>query len=158
MPTDRLWKPFIIPRQVINSASIRSSPILRLPTEILVEIFDHTGPVDQLALALVCKHLLQVSASISLKTSSLVGRRVSRHRSTMEDLLRLVKPLNTAGRPKKAWAICVDCLQYRPTKRSYWKKKRASGAVMSIWENGVANWNDQYLLQCPECRYNEAMP
>lgn len=127
---------------------------MRLPTEVLVEIFDHTGPVDQLAFALVCKHLLQVSTFVYLKTSFLVGRRVSRHRSTMEGLLRIVNPLNKAGRPKKAWNLCVDCLQYRPTKKSYWKNNRASG--LDYWEGWVVSWNVRYSLQCPECRFHEA--
>ncbi len=74
----------------------------------------------------------------------------------MEDLLRLVKPLNAAGRPKKAWSICVDCLQYRPTKKSYWKKKRAT--ELDMWDGWVREWNGDYSLQCPECRYDEATP
>ena len=74
----------------------------------------------------------------------------------MEDLLRLVKPLNAAGRPKKAWYICVDCLPYRPSKKSYWKKKRATG--LDYWDYWVVEWNKDYSLQCPECRYHEAMP
>ena len=127
-------------------------PSLCLPTEILIEIFDHVGPLDQLSLAFVCKHLLQVSALVSLKTSAFIGESVSRHSSTMEKLLRRIKPLMVTGRPKKAWQICIDCLQYRLTKKSHWKKLTK---LSENWEGLVAGWNNGYLLQCPECWHHE---
>lgn len=47
------------------------------------------------------------------------------HSGTMEALLRTVKPLNKAGRgERKAWLICIDCLQFRPTRKSYWNSKK----------------------------------
>lgn len=47
------------------------------------------------------------------------------HSGTMEALLRTVKPLNKAGRgERKAWLICLDCLQFRPTRKSYWNSKK----------------------------------
>ena len=96
------------------------------------------------------------------------------HRETVEAVLRLVKPLNKAGRQRKAWHICVDCLQYRPTRKSYWKKKkeknvnwegegeekmedeRVKGKVWGgTWDGYVRMWNNRGLLQCPECKYHE---
>ena len=83
---------------------------------------------DQIALALIWKYFLQVSTFISLKTSTLVGGTVSCHRFTIEDPLRLVKPLNKNGYEKRAWYICVNCLQYRPTRKGYCKEK-VSGLI-----------------------------
>lgn len=158
MPKGRLWKPFVVPDHFLNSAGTASSPILCLPTEILVEIFNHAGPVDQLAFTLVCKHLLQVSTFVALKISSRVGEEVSHRSNIIEDLLRRIQPRNTAGRPSKAWSICVDCLQLRPTKRSYWQKKRPSRISESGWQKTVRAWNTHYSLQCPECYYDEVTP
>src|SRR2546423_4256398 len=146
--------------QFVDSAWTRSSLLSLLPTELLVQIFNHAGLLDQLALALTCKYLLQVSTFVCLKISSLTGKSVSCRRSTMEELLRIVRPLY-AGRPKRAWHICVDCLQYRPTRKSYWnnywKKKQASGLSATIWESMVAHWNSRSSLQCPECYYDECV-
>lgn len=159
MTTDRRWKPFSIPQPLLNAIPINSSPLTRLPSEILVEIFNHVGLIDQLVLAFTCKHLLQVSTLVSLKMSNFVGARLaegSKQSSIMENLLKRVKPLTAAGRPKKGWQICVDCLRYRPVRMSYWKKKRRTGPI--TWDGWVVHWNDGYSLQCPECKYLEAMP
>ncbi|KAA6406430.1 MAG: hypothetical protein FRX48_09781 [Lasallia pustulata] len=86
MPADRLWKAFIIPQNFLNVPCTRSSPLLCLPIEILIEIFDHVGPLDQLSLAFVCKHLLQVSALVSLKTSAFIGETFNGDGTTEEGL------------------------------------------------------------------------
>lgn len=44
-------------------------------------------------------------------------------REIMGKLLKIAQPLNARGRPRKAWHLCVDCLQYRPMRWGYWKKK-----------------------------------
>ncbi|KFY13336.1 hypothetical protein V491_06429 [Pseudogymnoascus sp. VKM F-3775] len=46
------------------------SPLLWLPMEILMVIFGKANDMDQLALALSCKHLLQVSTLVPLKPSA----------------------------------------------------------------------------------------
>ncbi|KAL9103211.1 MAG: hypothetical protein Q9163_001738 [Psora crenata] len=135
MCTDRTWKPFIVPQNLLRSDVKWSSPLLSLPTEILIEVFSHARMLDQLALALACKRLLQVSSCIRLKISSLTGQPVSRHSGTMEKLLRFVRPVDARGRPKRGWSVCVDCLQYRPMRKSYWKKKRPSKWSPEAWDN-----------------------
>ena len=102
------------------------------------------------------------------------------HNETMEALLRTVKPLNKAGRrQRKAWLICIDCLQFRPTRKSYWdrkKKKNIAAAAAAVanglcggggggrrrrversyfWDAYISSWNDRALLQCPECKIEE---
>lgn len=46
----------------MSFASLHPSPLLRLPVELPLHVFDHAGPLDQLALALAHIHLLAVSA------------------------------------------------------------------------------------------------
>jgi hypothetical protein len=129
---------------------LRSSPLL-LPTEILIQIFYHADPLDQLSLALTSKNLLQISPYVSLKTLSPTGHRALCSCRKMEELLRRVKPLDARGRPKRTWAVCCDCLRYRPTRKSYWKGKRKDWGSTDIWEYKVESWNRRSSLQCPEC-------
>lgn len=100
----------------------------------------------------------------------------------MESLLRTIKPLNKAGRrQRKAWLICIDCLQFRPTRKSYWDRKKkkslvviaAAAAAAAVaggrgpgipckevvasddWDSYIRSWNDRASLQCPDCRFEE---
>lgn len=125
--------------------------------------------MDQFSLALVCKRFLQVSSFVSFKTSWLVGSKVMDHNLMMETLLRLVKPVHKAAlrrrpRPRKAWMTCVDCLQFRPTRKTYWtktKKRKVWGEIevqdpeFDYWTGYVRGWHSRSYLQCPECRYDE---
>ncbi|KAH8661757.1 hypothetical protein BGZ61DRAFT_147698 [Ilyonectria robusta] len=85
-----------------------------------------------------------------------------RHR--MLSLLRRLAPLNARGRPKRTSALCCDCLWYRPTKKSYWKKdgerytlvKPGIGA-WEIWDNRVSTWTSRFSFQCPACWLKERM-
>lgn len=93
-----------------------------------------------------------------------MGQKVTDLRQAVEVLLRSVRPLNKAGREKMAWHVCVDCLQYRPTRKSYWKKKGQGkdsdgelGIREELWDGWVESWNKRYLLQCPECVYDEVV-
>ncbi len=69
-------------------------------------------------------------------------------------LLRRLMPLNARGRPSRAWAVCVDCLRYRPTKKSYWRAKQSVRVKTKTWGGVVKSWNMKYSLQCPECWRN----
>jgi hypothetical protein len=132
-----------------------SSPLLCLPTEILISIFVYADIIDRFALALTCKKLLQISSLVTLKTSVFIGQAESNRScitriSTMEQLLRRVKPLTTTGLPTKTRSICIDCLQYRLTKKSYWEKKAVTCNI-SVWRSIISGWNNGHSLQCPEC-------
>lgn len=79
-------------------------------------IFDEADDVDQLALALSCKHLLQASTLVSLKTSVCAGYWVNPYRLRAL-LAQLLSPTTNA------WKICTICTRYRPTRKRYWKAK-----------------------------------
>ncbi|OCK78444.1 hypothetical protein K432DRAFT_301951 [Lepidopterella palustris CBS 459.81] len=151
MPKNHLWKAFIIPQNLLNSPTILSSPFLVIPTELLIQIFRHADPLDQLCLALSCKVLLQTSALVSLKTLSLAGHRGLCSCRKIEEFLKRVEPLDAHGKPKRSWGYCVDCIRYRPTRKSYWKGKHTGWLRTKHWEMAVTCWNVGYSLQCPEC-------
>lgn len=122
--------------------------------------------VEQVSLALTCRYLIQVSSLVVFEASSaLAGTKVSRNWRRVEEdqLLRVVQPLDSRGRPRRACDFCVDCLQYRPTRKSYWKKKRPplppglDKWTRQDWESVVAQWNAKYLRQCPESWYQERL-
>lgn len=156
--------------QLFRSACNQSSSLLRLPAELLIEIFEHVGLLDQIALAIACKRLLQVSTLVPLKISSMAGQYCDS--GTMEKLLKIVQPLNEAGRAKMTWIVCLDCFQWRPRKKSYWTKRLQRLPLREIWNevevirtrtmeerwyNRVQHWNCKSSLQCPECWYHEEM-
>lgn len=92
-----------------------------------------------------------------------------------EALLKKVRPVKRkSGRERKAWHICIDCLQYRPTRKSYWDNKKGKRQRKEVegnedgkkerfpindvqWSSWVNSWNGRFLLQCPECRYDEVV-
>jgi hypothetical protein len=155
---------------LLTSASRRSSSLERLPAELLVKIFNEAGHLDQLALALSSKHLLDVSTLADIKISSCAGK--PQDRENMEALLKIVQPLGKTGLPNRTWIVCLDCFRWRPRKQAYWREQvyrlpyRDSWkdvesfwkvAVEEHWENKVAQWKRHSLLQCPECWYLERM-
>ncbi|OCK89140.1 uncharacterized protein K441DRAFT_668167 [Cenococcum geophilum 1.58] len=152
MSEDYGWTPFIIPKHLLTSPITLSSPLLCLPNELLFEIFHHTDLLGRLCLAFTCKHLLQVSASASLRKPRPVLQR-----GLCLELLRLIEPLNARGRPKMSWAVCHDCLRYRPTKKCYWATKRRDWVITKNWQKRVNSWKVTHFLQysegCPECYY-----
>ena len=165
----RLWKPFIIPKhvscrsnqhlgsrpnahntQILEAPSLTSTPLLHLPIEILCLIFKYADLITQFTLALSCRNLLQISTLVPFKCSPFINRPVSDQNVVMEELLRRLKPLTATGRPNKTWMLCVDCLQYRPAKKSYWLQKEESWG-----ECGISSWVHRWSLQCPECEFSE---
>jgi len=114
-------------------------------------IFHHGDEVDQLCLALACKKLLQTSTVISLKTLRPIEHKAACPCRSMERLLTRIKPLNGRGCEKKSWAVCYDCMRYRPTMKSYWKGKRGDWVSKESWEDFVKSWEKRSLVQCPQC-------
>ncbi|OBT47408.1 hypothetical protein VE00_03233 [Pseudogymnoascus sp. WSF 3629] len=146
------WEKFTIPSEVLATLpnTCTSAPLLQLPTEILITIFDEVEIINQLALALTCKRLLQVSTLVSLDVSDLVVRK--------PDTLGLRELLFRLGPTTEDWRICIHCTKFRPTRQSYWKAKadlekwteaeNRQGWMMAI----IHLWEHFYGGSCcPEC-------
>ncbi|KAM5373289.1 hypothetical protein ACJZ2D_007118 [Fusarium nematophilum] len=144
------------PRSRPNS----SAPLVRLPNEIVLEIFSLVEHEDQLWLALTCKRLLQVSACVSIEIPSAVKHQFRPYCSNMHNFLKRVAPQDARGRPKKTVALCHDCLRYRPTRKTYWRGKKhekceESEQGLPGWERAVEHWRDRFSTQCPQCWCDE---
>lgn len=172
-PVARPWKKFTVPSEVslkklplplrvilttsyqlldtLQNAS-RAPPLLQLPTEILIAIFEEVSYLDQLALAVSSKHLLHVSTLVTLKTNKFAGNPLSPWRM-QAILIRLLSPTTTA------WKICSACSLYRPTRKKYWKAK----ADLHGWDLGkagkevpmterISGWkHNKTDTVCPDC-------
>ncbi|KAF2787487.1 hypothetical protein K505DRAFT_329648 [Melanomma pulvis-pyrius CBS 109.77] len=151
------WKPFIIPQNSFAPKASPSSFLLLLPTELILLIFDHADPLDKLCFALSCQYILQISALASLKVPfqrKICGPGCRCH-LWIEGLLKRMKPVDARGKLKRSWALCIDCPQYRPTRKSYWNKKKSNCSSGKSWDIMVLRWNDKRSLQCPQCWQRE---
>ncbi|OBT74993.1 hypothetical protein VF21_06296 [Pseudogymnoascus sp. 05NY08] len=141
------WDKFIIPSEVLATLSdaCSAAPLLQLPTEILIIIFDKVNLIDQLCLALACKHLLQVSTVVSMDASEPDAL-------SMQALHYQLHPTT------KDWRTCFGCTQYRPKRERYWiakadKEKWAETEakqydMMTI----IHDWEHRHhIFYCPEC-------
>lgn len=137
--------------QILSKPPVLSAPLLLFPAELLLMVFDHAAPEDQLCLALTCRHLIQFSRALSLRIPSTTKHRSLPFCPRLDKLLRRLKPLNERGLPKRTLALCCSCLRYRPTRRSYWKAKQIVDASPKVWESVLRGWNSKYSAQCPEC-------
>ncbi|CRL30256.1 unnamed protein product [Penicillium camemberti] len=61
---------FSRPVNLLEAAPHITSDLLRLPTEILVEIFKGSDSLDRMCLALTCKYMLQVSSLVRIRIPS----------------------------------------------------------------------------------------
>lgn len=119
-----------------------------------------TDPIDQVCLALTCRHLLQTSSSLVVKIPSVVKLRdlpmLLCHR--MDTLLRRLAPLDVLGQPRFMSVPCQKCLQSRPARSSHWKEDGERFTIMEprtdaweIWNLIVLAWAIRYSPLCPEC-------
>ncbi|OBT88617.1 hypothetical protein VE02_03991 [Pseudogymnoascus sp. 03VT05] len=101
------WDKFIIPSEVLATLpnACTGAPLLQLPTEILIIIFDKANLIDQLCLALACKRLLQVSTMVSMDASE-------------PDAISMQALHDRLGPTTKDWRVCFGCTQYRPKRES----------------------------------------
>lgn len=158
---------FVIPPDLLAAVPSVSSPLVRLPSELLLHLFSHTiDPLDQLCLALTCRRLLQVSSCLSMKIPSVAKHRYLSWRSCgrILPLLRRLAPVDTRGRPSRTLALCCDCLWYRPTRKSYWIKDGNRYVLMEpgrfaqeFWDDKVSIWTSRFSFQCPACWLKERM-
>lgn len=149
--------------QILAGEALISCPLLALPTEVLLCVFEQADPIDAVCLALASKRLLQVSSLLTISVPS-----VAKHRniqpSTCKDIYHLLwrfEPLcdrRVYNREKK-FGLCCDCLQYRPKKKVHWrlfaaKYKRTRGVSGEQWKEAVKQWSGPGA-QCPECYCDE---
>ncbi|KAF1994103.1 hypothetical protein P154DRAFT_502388 [Amniculicola lignicola CBS 123094] len=142
------WKSFKIPPDLIATPSLPSSPFLRLPTELLLMVLYQADPLDKICLAFSCRHLLQISALASAKVPCRCKPQC--FSQEIEKLLKRVKPVDARGKSKRTWGFCIDCMRYRPTRKSYWNGKVTCGN-WAAWDRAVRCWNTKFSLQCPQC-------
>ncbi|KFX91611.1 hypothetical protein O988_07672 [Pseudogymnoascus sp. VKM F-3808] len=145
-PSERQWKQFTVPREVLSTLqnTCPSTPLLQLPTEILIAIFDRADDIDQLALALSCKHLIHASTLVSLKNSVFAGHMVNPYQ-LRTILVRLMSPTTNA------WKLCTLCTLYRPTRKSYWEVK----ADLRKWEEVKAKEAELMTITINDWKYVE---
>ncbi|TQV95174.1 CLN3 protein [Cordyceps javanica] len=148
-----------------TGASVISCALLSLPSETLIAIFQLLDPIDAVCLALASKHLLHVSAMVTIMVPS-----VAKHRNVLPSTCKLIYELLWRFTPKvdrKVWrdakkkfGLCCDCLRHRPKKKAHWtifaqKYKRTRGVKADSWRHAVAQWNRRNTAQCPECYCQE---
>jgi hypothetical protein len=149
--------------------------MLRLPLELILQIFSHISRTDGICLALTCKSLLRASKLVIHYRPTLppenripfedfessVFSSVSPEHNTrriMIAFLSRIHPIREGKRRSMAVDLCRDCLRYRPTKVSWWTDKGArcpgKATFGSKWDVIVERWSCKQLLQCPECWYS----
>lgn len=154
-------------------------PLLKLPLEILMLLFHHGEPEDQVMLAFSCKALLGVAALCDLQLPD-----PSRHRAPWasnqeqysasccctcpcdiaEGLLQRLYRRDFRGRVNRKASLCVDCLRYRPTRKRYWAAKLAEMSSHDLdrfqekqWTSAVKLFGARLKAQCPDCQIREEM-
>ena len=143
--------------------------------EILMGIFHLVNDVDSILLALSCKTLLRVATICGLQVPNPEAHRapwnrLSRSSSqtihcecrSTENLLGRFCPRDVNGRRSRSWALCVDCVSYRPTRKAYWTiqltKMRTSEwdkKLDELWKSSVRWFATGVRVQCPGCRLQE---
>ncbi|QLI68939.1 uncharacterized protein G6M90_00g055190 [Metarhizium brunneum] len=152
---------FTQPPEVLSGTPVISCPLVRLPTEVLLRIFQEADPIDAVCLALASKRLVQVSAMLKIRVPS-----VAKHRYTLpsscDEIYQLIRRFQPqvdrykwAGGERK-FGLCTDCLQYRLRASKHWKPlagkyHRTRGVSAKGWAAAVERWRRDLRTQCPEC-------
>ncbi|PTB66211.1 hypothetical protein BBK36DRAFT_1159259 [Trichoderma citrinoviride] len=184
LPKPKAWpanpelvpREFVVPQNVVSTEPCRATDskagILKLPMELLVEVFRAGTNEDGICLALTCKALLFASTlAVKHRPTLPASNRTSlrhfetatrfddpahRSRRTMIDFLLRIPPLGPGRRVSPTTSLCRDCLRYRPTVPSWWADKgkpcpEKSATMARAWEVVVEHWRCRRMLQCPEC-------
>ncbi|KAK3322912.1 hypothetical protein B0H66DRAFT_217006 [Apodospora peruviana] len=162
---------FVIPQRLLTAPVKLSSPIVTLPTELLLEIFAHADPVTTVCLALTCKRLLQVSSLTSIKIPSISHHR---HRSRaaeatvtqirymplmnccaeMVSLLKPLERLHARERKIMRTALCHDCVRYVSTRPDSWHypmEMLGPSGRQKEFHRVITTWSAGVTVQCPKC-------
>lgn len=153
--------------QVLMAEPRLDSPPLRLPNEILLEIYSHLDDVtDQLSLTLSCKRFLQIGGMLlrGVKFPTVGPQKCmgNPYRPQMIEMLRRLCPRDSLGRRRLDVALCFDCLRYRAIKPDLWedqgkKYHRLEPEIdtREEWEGNLSRWRARYSCQCPDCFLQE---
>lgn len=140
-----------------------SCPLVRLPTEVLLRIFEQAKPIDAVCLALASKRLVQVSTMLTIRVPSVAKHRCT-HWSSCPDIYKLLRRFQPRVDRYKVhdtkFGLCCDCLRYRLRKPAHWKPfarkyRRTRGVTAARWNTIVDGWRTHYYAQCPECYCKE---
>lgn len=151
---------------ITASKSQSSSPLLSLPMELLLKIFEYLSgnSANQVCLALACKRLLQTSSLVVIEIPSADKHRhmVPPFCDGMLELMRRMDPVAPGVRRQGAALLCWDCLWYLPINKSYWDKEAEKHATMQSeslvskgWDWRAWDWEQGASLQCPACWLRE---
>jgi hypothetical protein len=144
-----------------------SSPLLRLPFELLNKIGDYLRSTDRVCFALSCKFLFSINSQIELKRLDILGPA----RLHYLGFLDRIRPFSAQGMPNvDGWRICCRCMKLRPRraehwigiirhfpKRSKWRCKHAKlrkrpGLPLRPSRNTcVLEWALGATTMCPQC-------
>ncbi|KAF2476663.1 uncharacterized protein BDR25DRAFT_310011 [Lindgomyces ingoldianus] len=86
-----------------------------------------------LPLSLTCHQLLQTS----LAPLKVPFQDFSASFPNLKAVLKRIKPINAAGRPKETWCLCVDWLRYRPMKKTYLAMKQVGWGNKEYYDSLV---------------------
>ncbi|OBT67019.1 hypothetical protein VE03_04507 [Pseudogymnoascus sp. 23342-1-I1] len=156
------WREFTVTEGVLHTLQEASpaTPLLKLPPEILIAVFNEADAIDQLALAVSCKRLLKVccnrhpdgSTGVPLKSNAWNWR-------SMEPYQRVAILAQLPSSTPNAWKLCIWCEFYRPTREEYWRPKvdlhkwvvlKAKEPEMMM--GATAYWKETPdAVFCPEC-------
>lgn len=159
-----------------------SCSLLKLPPEILIQIFTQSPPVEAILLALTCRPLLSIAhlcnlqvpcprshrqpwalALTPLASSNLgsVSTKICRCRQ-LGSILPRVRVGLIQSRRSRAWGLCVDCASYRPTRKSYWSRRLDRLNTQDwgkdrgdVWQSAVRWFAAGVKVQCPTCQIAE---
>ncbi|XWX01744.1 hypothetical protein V2A60_009773 [Cordyceps javanica] len=99
--------------QLRTGASVISCALLSLPSETLIAIFQLLDPIDAVCLALASKHLLHVSAMVTIRVPS-----VAKHRNVLPSTCKLIYELLWRFTPKVDRKVAEEHLGTQPEKAS----------------------------------------
>lgn len=136
--------------QVLDTLQVASpgASLVQLPKEILFAIIEEADAIDQLALAVSCKRLLDASTGVALKSNAWAGK-------SMQPQYRQALLAQLSSSSPNGWKLCIPCRLYRPTREEYWTPKIDPDKCIlygneQVW--AIKKWTENPLCNyCPEC-------
>jgi hypothetical protein len=140
-------------RQILNRKrrappNYDASPIMRLPPELHLMLFDYLDELDRICLLLTCKYFARVGSIINEDSHSIqVGT----------DLIRVNGGLS--NRMPRRLNLCTKCGIMRPKCNEYWEVYRCRWNWRKLipahnrqkFINRVDAWSTGWSTQCPRC-------
>ncbi|PHH87830.1 hypothetical protein CDD83_8355 [Cordyceps sp. RAO-2017] len=161
------WDALRIPPMLLEALqAAQSAALLALPTETLLQIVEHAGPVDRLFLALTCKPMLAICSMTNVTIPS-----APKHYAhnlgcpAMLAILRIMVPRGPGRRRKTSWGLCRNCYRYRPKKKGYWDRvvqgyrEELACGMLVYHDEAIHSWSKRHSVsyQCPQCWCEDRM-